>query len=267
MSTLPKIMTSSNVDDFRNPIINGERKSTGLVPRNFRALPPGCMAYAPEFPESEIVAESEWKDRYTTNSKEQSRLLDVRGAYYEILKSLDQDGLGLCWAFSTTKAVMYLRVLMNQPGIILSAWYVAGMIKQWRDEGGWGAASLQFFVEHGAPELSFCPAYKSSYATAEAAANASTNKVTEWWDGSDDKQRNKHIAISQLLKGQPIVGDLNNMGHSMCLVDYDPFTDMWRYDNSWTPDYGPEKGLHIIHGDAGIPDAIVVPRVAAASPK
>src|SRR3954452_14722784 len=160
--------------------------STGLIPRDYATHPVGCYAFAPEFPAGELVDEAEWADRLAENRATKSGLLDLRNGHYETLKSLDQDGLGLCWSFSTTKAVMYTRALMNEPPVVLSAWYVAGRIKGWRDEGGWGAASLQFIVETGVPALSLCPAYRSGYDTAETRANCTNHKVVEWWNGSDD---------------------------------------------------------------------------------
>lgn len=245
--------------------VDGQQYGTGLIRRNFETHPPGCMAYAPEFPESELILPSEQKDYFAVRKAAKSRLLDLREENYETLQSLNQKNFGLCWAFSTTKVMMYLRAIMNQPALILSAWYVAGMIKGWRDQGGWGAESLEFVRNNGVPTMAKCPSYSSKYATADVAAEAATNKATEWWDGSDSRAKNKQIAISMLLKGVPCVADLNNMSHSMALVDYDPNTDTWTFDNSWGPDYA-QKGLHVIQGDNGIPDALVVPRVATASP-
>src|SRR4051812_35839675 len=89
-------------------------RATGLIPRNYATHPVGCYAFAPVFPESELVPESEWADRLADNRRTKSGLLDLREAHYDVLRSLNQDGLGLCWAFSTTKAVMYLRAVMNQ---------------------------------------------------------------------------------------------------------------------------------------------------------
>src|SRR3954447_12162692 len=143
-------------------------RSTGLIPRNYSTHPVGGYAFAPAFPEGELVPENEWADRLAENRRTKSGLLDLRDARYDALKSLDQDGLGLCWAFSTTKAVMYTRALMNEPPVVLSAWYVAGRIKGWRDERGWGAASLEFVVSDGVPALSACPEYRSRYDTPEA---------------------------------------------------------------------------------------------------
>src|SRR5438874_1214222 len=133
--------------------------STGLIPRNYSTHPVGCYAVAPAFPDEELIPESEWADRLAEQRKNKASLLDLRAEHYDALKSLDQDGLGLCWAFSSTKATMYVRALMDEPPVVLSAWYVAGKIKDWQDEGGWGASSLEFIVNTGVPALSLCPSY------------------------------------------------------------------------------------------------------------
>jgi len=238
--------------------------STGLIPRDYGLHPVGYYAMATEFPESELVPESEWGARLANNRDTKSGLLDLREANYDVLRSLDQDGLGLCWAFSSTKAVMYCRVLMNAVPIRLSAWWVAGIIKNWRDEGGWGAASLEQIAGAGVPAESFCPSYKSSYNTPECRANAALHRVTEWWDGAQDPNKAQKQLVSMLLKRIPCVVDLNDMGHSMCAIDIGRLSPLEIiYDNSWG-DQG-EKGLYRGTGARARPDGLVIPRVTIPS--
>jgi hypothetical protein len=240
-------------------------KSTGLVPRDYSRHPVGCMAFAPAFPDSELVPESEWADRLAENRKTKSGLLDLREAHYEVLRSLNQDGLGLCWAFSSTKAVMYLRALANEAPLRLSAWWVAGVIKNWRDEGGWGAASLEKIVNGGVPAESYCPSYKRSYDTPECRANAALHRVTEWWDGAEDSRAAQKQLVSMLLKRTPCVVDLNAMGHSMCAIDIGSLNPLEIiYDNSWG-EQG-EKGLYRGKGAYASPNGLSIPRVTAPSP-
>jgi hypothetical protein len=238
--------------------------ATGLIPRNYSTHPVGCYAFAPEFPESELVPESEWADRLAENRKNKSGLLDLRIDHYDILKSLDQDGLGLCWAFSSTKACMYTRALAGEPPLRLSAWYVAGKIKGWRDEGGWGAASLEFIAQNGVPVLDLCPKYSHSYDTEAAAANGAFHKFSEWWDGSDNPSVAQKQLVSMLLKRRPCVVDLNDMGHSMCAIDIDSLNPLRIvYDNSWG-EQG-DRGLYVGQGARARPDGLVVPRVVTPS--
>lgn len=238
--------------------------STGLIPRDYSRHPVGCYEFAPAFPDEELIPESEWQGLLDEMRRTKSGLLDLREANYETLRSLDQDGLGLCWAFSSTKAVMYLRMLMNQPPLRLSAWWVAGKVVNWRDQGYWGSASLKQIVDAGVPAESFCPGYRSSYDTQATRDNARLHRVTEWWDGSSDPRVAQKQLISMLLKRVPCVVDLNDMGHSMCAIDIaslNPITIV--YDNSWG-EQG-DRGLYRGTGARARPDGLVIPRVTLPS--
>lgn len=236
-------------------------KSTGLIPRNYQAFPVGCFSFAPAYPDSELIPESEWASRLADMRASKSGLLDLREANYETLRSLDQDGLGLCWAFSTTKAVMYLRAVMNQTPLRLSAWWVAGKVVNWRDQGYWGSASLAQVVKEGVPAESYCPSYRSSYDTSDCRANAALHKVTEWWDGSDSPSLATRQLVSCLLRRQACVVDLNDMGHSMCAIDIQSLSPLQIiYDNSWGE--SSEKGLYVGQGARARPDGLVIPRVS-----
>jgi hypothetical protein len=162
---------------------------------------------------------------------------------------------------------MYTRVRMNEPGLVLSAWYVAGKINGWRDEGGWGASSLEFISKTGIPTMDKCPKYSSGSVASDAEQNAGLHKVPEWWDGTEDRDQNRAIMISAFLLGLAPVIDLNWLSHSMagcCLKSIDPL-EVW-CDNSWgdVDQYGP-KGIYTLKGSKAIPDSIVVPRVTLPS--
>lgn len=239
----------------------GDRKM-GLIPRNYDTHPSGYCSVAPTFDPGLIIPENEWESRLKDQQQANASLYDLREANYSVLKSLDQNGKGLCWAFSTTKAMMYIRAVMNAPLEILSAWYVAGKIKNWRDEGGWGSASLDFVAKNGVPLMSMCPSYSRQYDTSEVRDNAALYKATEWWDGTESREQNKKIMISAFLLGLPPVLDLNWMGHSMCgcrLVSINPL--VVDCDNSWGESSG-TRGLYRLEGTKAVPDGLVIPRVS-----
>ncbi len=253
---------SDRVMEITRELILDEGHSTGLIKRNYSTHPSGYLAHAPTFSEADLFPENEWKSRLRDQQQANASLYDVRELFYDILKSLDQDGLGLCWAFSTTKSVMYDIAAMGRQAVILSAWYLAGRIVKWQDQGYWGAASTAGAVDFGIPEMALCPAYRASYDTADVRANAARNKITEWWDGTEDRAMNRKIMHTSFLMGKAPVLDYNHIGHSMCgcrLVDIDEVD----CDNSWGPDYG-TKGLYHLSGDKATPDGIVVPRVVMA---
>lgn len=259
-------INDSNFQDFIEPIINGEKKKMGLIPRNFNTHPPGCYSVAPVFDTGLIIPENEWKSRLKDQQDAKASLFDLRERYYDTLKSLDQDGFGYCWAFSTTKAVMYIRAVMNQFDR-LSAWAVASIIKNYRDQGGWGSESLEWIAKNGVPTLEKWPqgaggSSARQYDTPDMRANAALHKVTEWWDGTQSREQNKKIMISAFLRGEAPTLDYNWLGHSMCgcrLVSIDPL--VVDCDNSWGEDAG-TKGLYRVEGSRAIPDDICVARVA-----
>lgn len=185
----------------------------------------------------------------------------MRTLRYDTLKSLDQDGLGLCWAFSSTKSAMYMRIRMNDPALVLSAWWVAGKVKGWRDEGGWGSESTSFIAQNGVPTMDLCPSYKSSYDSAATQANAKLHTEILWYDGTDSRDQNVQIMISAFLLGVAPVLDFNWWSHSVCgcrLVSLNPLTiDI---DNSWGESAG-DKGIYRLTGSKAVPDNIVVPMV------
>ncbi len=235
--------------------------STGLVERDFQSHPQGYLgAYAPAFPSDLLIPQDQWAGLLASNRANKCGLLDLREAHYDTLKSLDQDGLGLCWAFSSTKAAMYTRARMGAPPVILSAWWVAGEIKGWRDEGGWGAASLQKIATDGIPLMSLCPAYKSSYDNADCKASAAQHKFTQWFDGAEDSSTAHAQLVSCLLRGIPCVVDLNVMGHSMCAIDLLDVNTII-YDNSWG-EQGDKKGLYYGKGQYAMPNGLVIPTLS-----
>jgi hypothetical protein len=239
--------------------------STGLIPRDYRQRPSGYFAAAPTFPSSLMIDEAEWPERLKEQQANFASLWDLREKYYDLLKSYNQNGYGLCWAFSSTKAVAYSQIVMNPgSGVRLSAWWVAGKVKGWRDQGGWGLESTEYIAQHGVPTESTCPAYSSKYDTPTVANEAMLRRVTEWYDGTDSRDQNRHIMVSMFLMGWTGALDYNHLGHSMCgcrLVSIDPL--VIDCDNSWgsIDQYG-EKGCYRLSGSKAIPDGIVVPVIS-----
>jgi hypothetical protein len=258
-------MLITHPKDFVHIGPDGKVRAKGLIPRNYNTHPSGYLAHAPTFPDDLLIPESQWASLLADQIAQKASLFDHREANYDVLKSLDQDGLGLCWAFSSSKAMMYLRILAGMSGLILSPWWVAGLVKKWRDEGGWGAESTTEIASVGIPAMSMCPSYKSSYDTAETRANAALHKCIQWYDGTEDRDKNRAIMASSFLLGNMVpVLDYNWLSHSMCgcrMVDLALTVDC---DNSWGESAG-TKGLYRLTGEKAIPDGIVVAVVQAAS--
>lgn len=254
-------------DSVFYPTIDGERKATGLVPRDYRTDPPEMLA-----PPSEILLapRSEWSARIKEQKAQGARLSDIRGQE----PSLDQDGRGYCWAHSTTSAVMVLRALMNLPRIRLSAYAIACMIKNFRDEGGWCGLSAKFWREKGCPSAQFWPEKSVSRTNdnPQTWENARQHIITE--DFVDltrdvyDQNLTFDMVASCCLAGIPGAVDYNWWSHSigwLDLVEVEAGSFGLLIWNSWG-DSWEDRGMGILRGSKAIPDGAVALRVTGASP-
>lgn len=275
----------------------------GLVPRNYGTHPRGCYESAPalDFP---LIPRSEWPERIRDKEAAKSRLSDIRltGNNGGPIPSLDQNGKGYCWAHSTTGTVVILRALANLPYVPLSAYAVACVIKNFRDEGGWGALSLDFITQRGVPSSQFWPMQSMSRANDNPAtwANAALHKVTEGWIDLTAAVYDRTMSFDQegtlLLSNTPVVKDESWWGHSiqgLDLVDGNAHRDvtraesgklattaefelMWgvndpvtagfgvRIWNSWGDSWG-DRGMGVLTGSKAVSDGAVAPRVTIAS--
>lgn len=251
------VINDDNYEAFLKPIINNKRYSTGLKPRDYASHPEGCFAWADPFPDELLIPEDEIDGRLKEQAAQKASLLDWRTFYYSYLQSLDQDGLGLCWAFSSTKAMMYLRALEGEAMKVLSAWWVAGKVKNWRDEGGWGGESLAQIVSGGVPEMSLCPSYKREYDTPATQANATLHKCVRWWEGSQDRDKATHQMFSAWCWSLPTINDYNWWSHSVCGIAGVSYKGglKGKIDNSWGEKAG-DKGIFQLEGEKAKPDGL-----------
>jgi hypothetical protein len=293
------LIHAGNANQFTDPVVNGERKARGLVPRNYAAHPPGSYASAPVTAvEMPLIDPSTYAERIADKVANKSQLSDLRlvGNAGGIIPSLDQNGKGYCWAHSSTSAVMMSRMVNNEPYVPLSAYAVACVIKSYRDEGGWGAQSLDFITERGVPSSQFWPMQSMSRSNdkPETWANAALHKVTAGWVDLASAQYDRNLTFNQvvtlLLSGVPVVGDFNWWGHSVCLLDAVTVaaSDIReasgkratratltaaleetggvgvRILNSWSDTWS-DRGMGVLSGSKAVPDGATAPRVTTPS--
>lgn len=255
------------------PVVNGEVKGHGLVPRDYKIHPREMFDHPRDL---KLIPRSEWSDRLRDQIAKKARLSDIRdaGSGGQSIPSLDQNGQGFCWAYSTTSAVMLLRAAANQPYVRLSAHAVACKIKGFRDEGGWCGLSAKFHREQGCPSVALWPEKSMSRQNdrPETWANASLHKVSEEWvdltQSVYDQNLTFDAVVTCLLCGIPVAVDFNHWSHSVCGTDAVEVEsgsfglNIW---NSWSDGWG-SRGMGVLRGSKAIPDGAVALRVTGASP-
>lgn len=276
------LIDDDTYQDYYNHVLpNGGMAAKGCIPRNFDSHPVGCYAAAPEMKSVNIplIDPSEYSDRIKEKVATKSQLSDVRmqGNFGNLIPSLDQnDGnghWGFCWSHSSTMAVMLERAMQGLPYVPLSAFAVACIIKNYQDQGGWGAQSLEFIGSRGVPSQQYWPQKNLDRANDNSKTweNAALHKVTSGWVDLDSPVYDRHLTFNQvatlLLSNTPVVGDFNWWGHSICLMDLvevEPGSFGVRFINSWADSYG-ELGTAVLRGSKAIPDSAVAPRTVRAS--
>lgn len=238
----------------------------GLIPRNYNTHPVGYCAYAKPF-DLPLIPEGEWQARLDAQIQAKAQLSNIRdvsGPNGGPIPSRDQNGKGYCWAHSSTSAALIVNALANNPYADFSAYAVACIIKGYRDQGGWGAESLEWIAENGLPTSKTWAQQSMARANDNAAmrAEAAKHKFTEWMDL---QPRNKAQLVTCLLSGIPVVVDYNWWSHSVCAIDLvslSPFKiRIW---NSWGDSWS-ANGTGILEGNKAIPDGQIAPRVIMAA--
>lgn len=253
---------STPIDELLNPHVEGEAKGRGYDPDQ---VIPGMFDPPKDLP---LIPRSEWSDRIKEKEEKKSRISDVR-----TWPSLDQNGQGYCWAYSTTSCVMLLRSLMNQPYVRLSAHAIGCKVKNFRDQGGWCGLSAQFQREHGCPSVEYWveKSMSRSYDKPETWENAKLHMVTEEWADLTKAVYDQNLTFDQvatcLLCNIPCAVDFDWWGHSVCamdLVEVEPGSFGLLILNSWSDSWG-ERGAGVLRGDRAIPHGAVALRVSGAS--
>lgn len=235
----------------------------GLVPRDLSKYPPGYCSAAPvTFPYKLITNQSEILDRINEQEKNQSSLQHIRdrgGADGGRIRSLDQNGQGYCWGHSSTNASKLTRARLGLPYVPLAAYMVCCIIKNYRDEGGWGEESLQFIADKGICSEDYWAQGSMSRSNdkPEMWTNAALNKVQSWIELSQDSQERKQQVMTLLLMNIPVVADYNWWSHSVCAVRLMSMTKV-RIWNSWSDSWS-DAGMGDLDGNKAWPDDAVAP--------
>ena len=249
-------------------------RARGLIPRDYSAYPVGFYAAAPAWDMASLplVPWDEIPDRIAHMEETKTRLIDL----VESLDPLDQNGQGFCWFYSGTAAIHCLRMRNNQPNVRLSAHSGACVIKNFRDEGGWGAQGLDFQKERGVVPVSRWPekSMDRQYNTEANWEAAKEFRPVEGFVDLNSPQYDRELTVQQIiscyLNRIPVISDFNWWGHSVCglwMYDYKPTlrkNDPNRYAaneilNSWGRGWG-QNGRGMLKDSKAFPNGASAPR-------
>lgn len=248
--------------------VDGERKTRGLVPRDFRACPVGYLGEVARPFDLPLFSDEEIEARLAIYLREKaylSAIRDVAGPNGGPIPSRDQNGKGYCWAHSTTSAVILARAAAGMPYADLSAYAVACIIKGYRDQGGWNAESVEFAATRGIPTSQFWPQQSMSRSNdkPETWENAKKHLITEWMDL--DPANMKRQMATALLCGYALATDHNWWGHSIStcdLISWKPFrTRIW---NSWGDGWS-ANGMGVLEESKAVANAAIAVRAVKSS--
>lgn len=257
-------------------LMPGERVINDESPSHYHAEPRGMRRgldlslrsadgygdAAEPFPRELLVPRSEWQARIQEIEASKSRLSDL--ATLAGLPPKNQQQTNYCWINAPTYCTEMVRVVQNQPLVLLSPASAGAQIKNYQNVGGWGKEGLEWIIAHGLVPVDRWPAnaIDRRYATAENKALALKYRVAEWWELTPG---NVDEFISCLLRRIPIAVGYNWWSHEVSMID-----PLWldgdvavRIRNSWG-DWG-ENGYGVLQGQRMLPDDAVAPRTALAA--
>lgn len=285
-------------------------RAKGLIPRDYAKCPlgtyPGEVGMH-DVPDLVAFSPSDFPAMIKELEDSKTRLSDFRmvgGPGGGMVPSRDQNGKGYCWAHSGVSAQLLVRARDDMPYVDLSAYAVACQIKNFVDEGGWGAQGLDWDMKNGVPSSEFWPQQSMSRSNVNDAmkANALLHRFTEGWIDLGADQYDRKIAFNQEITSYlcrvPVIKDENWWSHSICgcdavngatqfgktrfgngkLMKGGHFDKHWgmnhqvtggigvRIWNSWGDSWS-AQGMGVLTGSQAVSDGATAPRVATWSAK
>lgn len=260
------VIDDSNFWEFvEDPVIDGDRKTRGRIPRDYHKEPYGSLPFAATFPSELLVPWEEMDEEIKRKDMEKSwitDLLDQAG-----LTVLDQDGTNYCWINAPVHCVEIMRVVQGEQMVRLSPASCGGPIKNYRNVGGWGTEGLAYIVEKGIVPIDLWPAnhwQNDNYDTEESREARLRFKIQEWIDG---EERSAQQALSMAIHNIPSALGYNWWAHEVTGVRAIAFGNKkygLEIDNSWGRNWG-TNGRGVLSGTKYIPDDLCGPRVVSPS--
>jgi len=240
------------------------------------------------------IPRSEWKDRIRAGQGSfLSDLVKQQG-----IAAKDQNGLGYCWVYGSTRTVEIRRATMGLPFHDLAPESVGGPCTGWRNEGGYASEAFDQLQAAGACESAYLDAPHSLRVNRWKPGwqqNARLHEAVQWYElgagsGEQGAERGRQEArssspapcsmhpapgpfdevITCLLNRIPVAAGLDWWGHLVCFLDPVVLPDGSvgvLFQNSWGVDWPAPggNGLACLTESRATPDGAAAPVIVTAS--
>jgi hypothetical protein len=173
----------------------------------------------------------------------------------------NQAKTNFCWANGPCTAAEIEAAVQGLAHVEWSAASVACPIKNYRNQGGWGADAVEYLVETGACATAYWPnaAIARQYDDQESRADRANRRVLEWVDVPAD---DFDALATCLLSGYACAVGYDWWGHEVCatrLVQTGKRSYGVEIRNSWGDDWGSKNehgvgGFSVLSESKGTPD-------------
>ncbi len=184
------------------------------------------------------------------------------------IQAKDQNGLGYCWVYGSTRSVELRRVREGLAHVELAPESVGGPITGWRNEGGYASQAFDQIQTGGICEETFLDAPCSLHHNRWKAgwqANAKTHEAVDWYnlDGNEGGDIFAEV-VSCLLNDAPVAAGLGWWGHLICFLCPIILADGSVgvvFQNSWGVDWPTPgaNGIAVLTESRATPDGAASP--------
>lgn len=247
------LITDDNEEEHCGPdvMVKGRLPCKGWKPRDYATHPYGGFGFAA--PDDDLILRNEWASRIKDREASGASISAI--ATTAGVRVFHQGNTNYCWGNAPVKGLEILQVVAGQDHVPLSPASVCAIIKNYRNDGGWGTQAAQFLVEKGASTQKLWPAnaIDKKYNTHEANAVRGRYQLKEW---KDIPPRSFAHMATHLLRGRVVPIGVNWWGHEVLAVELVHLEGnkfgalVW---NSWGEDWG-ENGLGVLDEQHATPD-------------